>query len=187
MNHSDEYQAYPDEKALDPEKTNGGIDSKVSLAGARGEVVNASGHKDQLQRHYGLLATCGLALTIDNAWVALGGSIAVSICKLFRWRTYTSSLLRNIILDNGGPPGILYEFLVACFYYAFIAASIAEVLHYLISCSSTFVYLLLAPLVGICYTDSWRCLSLGFCHSRSSSWPSHWLLHGLLELLRLDL
>ena len=30
-------------------------------------------------------------------------------------------------LDNGGPAGVLYELLVACFYYAFIAASIAEV------------------------------------------------------------
>jgi len=27
---------------------------------------------------------------------------------------------------NGGPPGVLYEFLTACFYYALIAASIAE-------------------------------------------------------------
>lgn len=29
--------------------------------------------------------------------------------------------------DNGGPPGVLYEFLVAVFYYSFIAASLAEV------------------------------------------------------------
>jgi choline transport protein len=29
--------------------------------------------------------------------------------------------------DNGGAPGILYELLVAFFYYAFIGASIAEV------------------------------------------------------------
>lgn len=49
-----------------------------------GEVVNASGHRDQLQRQYGLLSICGLALTIDNAWVALGGSIAVSISMLPR-------------------------------------------------------------------------------------------------------
>ena len=28
---------------------------------------------------------------------------------------------------NGGPTGVLYELLVACFYYAFIGASIAEV------------------------------------------------------------
>ena len=46
-----------------------------------GEVVNASGHKDQLQRQYGIISICGLALTIDNAWVALGGSLIVSIRK----------------------------------------------------------------------------------------------------------
>jgi hypothetical protein len=31
------------------------------------------------------------------------------------------------LTDNGGPPGVLYEFLVASFYYCFIAASLAEV------------------------------------------------------------
>ena len=31
------------------------------------------------------------------------------------------------VVDNGGPAGVLYELLVACFYYGFIAASIAEV------------------------------------------------------------
>ena len=31
------------------------------------------------------------------------------------------------VADNGGPPGVLYELLIACFYYGFIAASIAEV------------------------------------------------------------
>ncbi|MCJ1417718.1 hypothetical protein MMC32_004063 [Xylographa parallela] len=85
---------------------NDGHDRKVSIVHGE-EVVNASGHKDQLKRHYGLLSICGLALTIDNAWVALGGSLTVSIY-------------------NGGPPGVLYELLVACFYYGFIAASIAE-------------------------------------------------------------
>ncbi|KAH0541566.1 hypothetical protein FGG08_003978 [Glutinoglossum americanum] len=72
-----------------------------------GEEVNASGHKDQLQRQYSIWSLCGLALTIDNAWIALGGSIVVAI-------------------GNGGPPGILYELLVACSYYALIAACIAE-------------------------------------------------------------
>ncbi|OCK85856.1 putative choline transport protein [Lepidopterella palustris CBS 459.81] len=72
-----------------------------------GVPVNASGHKDQLQRQYGLLGICGLALTIDNAWIALGGSISVAIF-------------------NGGPPGILYELMVACAYYGLIAACIAE-------------------------------------------------------------
>jgi amino acid transporter len=31
-----------------------------------------------------------------------------------------------LLVDNGGPPGVLYEFLVAAFYYCFIASSIAE-------------------------------------------------------------
>lgn len=68
-----------DQKAHhDTEKSDRDYDRKTSIVTA-GEVVNASGHRDQLQRHYGLVSICGLALTIDNAWVALGGSIAVSI------------------------------------------------------------------------------------------------------------
>ena len=54
------------------------VDRRTSIIQG-GEIINASGHPDQLKRHYGLLSICGLALTIDNAWVALGGSIAVSI------------------------------------------------------------------------------------------------------------
>jgi hypothetical protein len=63
------------------------MDRKTSIVSRLGEIVNASGHRDQLHRQYGLLSICGLALTIDNAWVALSGSIAVSICKL----TFSSS------------------------------------------------------------------------------------------------
>lgn len=44
--------------------------------------VNASGHKDQLRRQYRLLALCALALNIDNAWIALGGSVTIAIGKL---------------------------------------------------------------------------------------------------------
>lgn len=70
---------YTDDKIHDPEKRNSETLRSTSVVGENGEIVNASGHRDQLQRHYGLLSICGLALTIDNAWVALGGSIAVSI------------------------------------------------------------------------------------------------------------
>jgi choline transport protein len=35
------------------------------------EEVNASGHADKLQRHYGLLSICATALTVDSAWIAL--------------------------------------------------------------------------------------------------------------------
>ena len=64
-------------QSRDPEKIDY-VDRRTSVIQG-GEIVNASGHPDQLKRHYGLLSICGLALTIDNAWVALGGSIAVSI------------------------------------------------------------------------------------------------------------
>lgn len=47
-----------------------------------GTVINASGYRDQLKRQYGLLGLAGIALTVDNAWVALGSSISVSIGTL---------------------------------------------------------------------------------------------------------
>ena len=128
MNTSDQ-QTSSDEKIIDesgPQKHD--VNGKILIETAEGELVNPSGHKDQLQRHYGILSICGLALTIDNAWVALGGSIVVSISKcepsvqLCTWTDLSS--------DNGGPPGLIYEFLVACLFYAFIAASIAEVTWY---------------------------------------------------------
>ena len=73
---------YQDEKMQGGDKIPDNIDRRTSVVGERGEIVNASGHRDQLQRHYGLISICGLALTIDNAWVALGGSIAVSISTI---------------------------------------------------------------------------------------------------------
>ncbi|THG97922.1 hypothetical protein EW026_g4164 [Hermanssonia centrifuga] len=69
--------------------------------------VNASGHRDQLDRQYSLLSICATALTIDNAWPVLGGSVAIA-------------------KHHAGPPGIIYEFLVACVWYGFLAASLAE-------------------------------------------------------------
>ena len=45
-----------------------------------GRKVNASGHPDQLQRGYGLWSTFGLALSVDNAWVALGTSLVLAVC-----------------------------------------------------------------------------------------------------------
>ena len=35
--------------------------------------------------------------------------------------------LIQVDIGNGGPPGILYELLVGCFYYGFIAVCLAEV------------------------------------------------------------
>ncbi|KAK3675002.1 hypothetical protein LTR78_004935 [Recurvomyces mirabilis] len=92
---------------LTPEVLREAADRRTSIVTKDGKAVNAAGYQDQLQRQYGLLSICGLALTIDNAWVAFGGSLSIAFL-------------------NGGPAGILYEFIVACVYYGFIAASIAE-------------------------------------------------------------
>lgn len=58
---------------------------ETSIITEEGEIVNASGHRDQLKRHYGVLSICGLALIVDNPWVALGTSIQVSIGELRRY------------------------------------------------------------------------------------------------------
>lgn len=49
--------------------------------GSDTEIINASGHRDQLDRQYGILSICGMALTVDNAWVAIGTSLNVAICE----------------------------------------------------------------------------------------------------------
>ncbi|KAI1342811.1 amino acid transporter [Xylariaceae sp. FL0016] len=85
----------------------GGMDSETVAAVDRGIEVNAAGYKDQLKRQYGLLGIVGIALTVDNAWAALGSSISVSIL-------------------NGGPPGLIFGLIVAIFYYSFIGLSLAE-------------------------------------------------------------
>ncbi|KAI2863817.1 hypothetical protein CBS12448_3578 [Aspergillus niger] len=69
--------------------------------------INASGHKQELERNFGFINICGLALTSGNTWIALGGSIVTAIY-------------------DGGPPGVIYEMIAASFFYWFIAASLAE-------------------------------------------------------------
>lgn len=51
---------------------------------SHGEALNAAGFRDQLRRQYGLVGLVGIALTIDNAWGALGSSLSVSIRKYGR-------------------------------------------------------------------------------------------------------
>ena len=39
------------------------------------EVINASGHKQELDRQFSLLSICAVGICTGNAWAALGGSI----------------------------------------------------------------------------------------------------------------
>ncbi|KAJ9610227.1 hypothetical protein H2200_005004 [Cladophialophora chaetospira] len=72
-----------------------------------GDFINASGHKQELDRLFSPFSIISTAITTGNVWIALAGTIAVAIF-------------------NGGPTGILYEFIVVSFFYWFIAASVAE-------------------------------------------------------------
>lgn len=50
------------------------------------DLINASGHVQELKRHYNLLSLAGIGITVGNVWPAVGGSILVA-------------------LYNGGSPG----------------------------------------------------------------------------------
>jgi choline transport protein len=74
------FQTTPLDSSLEEKKQS--LQEKVHLEIAASEIVNASGHRDQLRRQYGILSICGMALTVDNAWVAIGTSMNVAICEL---------------------------------------------------------------------------------------------------------
>lgn len=64
------------------------LDQKVgpSAAGelASNEVINASGHKQELERNFSLINICGVAITTGNTWTAIGGSVVrISLCRAF--------------------------------------------------------------------------------------------------------
>jgi hypothetical protein len=56
----------------------------------QGEMVNASGHKQELERNFSLLSICAVAVTTGNTWIAQGGSVVTA-------------------LGNGGLAGTIYE------------------------------------------------------------------------------
>ncbi|KAJ5099920.1 hypothetical protein N7532_006921 [Penicillium argentinense] len=73
----------------------------------QGEVINASGHKQELDRNFSLLSLCAVAVTTGNTWIAQGGSVVTA-------------------LANGGLAGTIYEFMAVSVCYWLVAASIAE-------------------------------------------------------------
>ena len=57
------------------------------------DLINASGHVQEVDRNFGLLSLSAYGITNGNVWAVLGGTILVAI-------------------GNGGPPGTIYELLV---------------------------------------------------------------------------
>ncbi|KAL1304537.1 hypothetical protein AAFC00_003519 [Neodothiora populina] len=70
-------------------------------------VVNASGHTQELERNFSLVSICAVGIVTGNTWAALGGSIVIA-------------------LYNGGPMGVIFEFLAVAMFYWMVAACIAE-------------------------------------------------------------
>jgi len=72
-----------------------------------GQFINVSGHPQELDRNFGFWSICAISIVADDAWAAGAGSLVTS-------------------LYDGGPPGVLYEFVVVSIFYFFIGASLAE-------------------------------------------------------------
>ena len=93
--------------ALGTENSSDGDAPAAPTERRRSSLVNASGHAQEIDRNFNLLSLCGVGLVVGNVWPALGGTILVAIF-------------------NGGPPGVIYEFIVVSIFYWIVAASIAE-------------------------------------------------------------
>lgn len=68
-------------------------DEKTDVVVDSTELMNASGHVQEVDRNFGLLTLSGYGITNGNVWSVLGGTILVAI-------------------GNGGPPGTIYELYV---------------------------------------------------------------------------
>lgn len=66
-----------EEKATQPSTTHEKSSALSSSDDAPGPGValNVSGHKQELQRNFGLMSLCGLGITSGNVWFALGGTL----------------------------------------------------------------------------------------------------------------
>lgn len=91
-----------------------------------GQVINASGHVQELERNFSLLSVCSVGICTGNTWAALGGSI-VSLCSSSRTVSHLANPCSQVVaIYNGGPPGVIYELFAVSFFYWLIAAALAE-------------------------------------------------------------
>ncbi|KAK0362691.1 hypothetical protein LTR59_014807 [Friedmanniomyces endolithicus] len=75
--------------------------------GVSTDLINASGHIQEVDRNFSLLTLTGVGINQGSTWGPAGSSIIIA-------------------LFNGGPPGVLYEFIVVSVCYWVVAACIAE-------------------------------------------------------------
>ncbi|SMR53165.1 unnamed protein product [Zymoseptoria tritici ST99CH_1A5] len=79
------------------------IDVNINIA----ELINASGHVQELDRSFGFWSIVSLSWIANNAWAAGSGALVIA-------------------LYNGGGPGVLYGLVAASFFYLFIIAGLSE-------------------------------------------------------------
>ena len=89
-----------------------GVESSSASAESppSGTLINVSGHKQELERNFGLISLCGLGISSGNTWNTLGGTVVRTLhflvlgpafntaCRLWRYTMaaplvlFTSSL-----------------------------------------------------------------------------------------------
>ena len=69
------FSADADNKAADIKQAPLVDNGMVEIGVAAGEIINAAGHKQELDRHFSLLSICAVGIVVGNTWTALGGSI----------------------------------------------------------------------------------------------------------------
>lgn len=89
-------------------------------------ILPETGHAQELARNFNLLSLAGTGVVTGNVWPALGGSILVAIY-------------------NGGPPGVLYEFIAASCFYFIVAASLAELASAMPSSAGPYLWASITP------------------------------------------
>ncbi|ETI22552.1 hypothetical protein G647_06628 [Cladophialophora carrionii CBS 160.54] len=119
------------------------------------ELINASGHVQELERNFNLLSAAGVGLVVGNVWPAVGGSILLAIF-------------------NGGPPGVIYEFIAVSVFYWIIAASLAELASAIPSSAGVYHWASVTPgkswgrIIGF-YAGYWNWLAWVFGAASMSS------------------
>lgn len=118
------------------------------------ELLNASGHVQELDRTWGFWSIAGQAIISDNAWAAGAGSLVLA-------------------LYNGGGPGVLYGLIAATFFYAFICAGLAELSSAIPSSANVYHWASVTPgpkYAKVCswFAGWWNCVAWIFgCASTS--------------------
>ncbi|TPX18689.1 uncharacterized protein E0L32_002546 [Thyridium curvatum] len=110
----------PNEDAIEEPKGIVPVNRDHAEKGVSQELRNAP------PRSYSLVSLAGIGLLVGTVWPAIGGSILVAIF-------------------NGGPPGVLYEFVAVSVCYWTVAASIAELASSMPSSSGVYLWATVTP------------------------------------------